>query len=186
MRMAEGTRGQENRKFEENIRNLLKEQREQFEWELEAIRNLVVEVCSLKNQGPQESPHISESNHQGSRRGSYQAPTRFSRIEFPKFGGDDFKSWLYKCDQFFEIDETPSETKVRVAAMHLEGKALQWHQVFMKGRNSRDPPSWEEYVRALGSRFGDCLYDDPMGDLKSLKQNRTVKEYQESFEELLN
>ena len=41
----------------------------------------------------------------------------------------------------FEIDETPSEAKVRIAAMHLEGKALQWHQVFMKGRISRDPPS---------------------------------------------
>ncbi|XP_071923237.1 uncharacterized protein [Coffea arabica] len=57
--------------------------------------------------------------------------------------------------------------------MHLERKALQWPQVFMKGRISRDPPSWEEYVRALGSRFGDCLYDDPMGDLKSLKQTQT-------------
>ena len=56
----------------------------------------------------------------------------------------------------------------------------------MKARISRDPPSWEEYVRALGSRFGDCLYDDPMGDLKSLKQSRSVNEYQESFEELLN
>ena len=57
---------------------------------------------------------------------------------------------------------------------------------FMKARISRHPPSWEEYVRALGSRFGDSLYDDPMGDLKSLKQIRSVKEYQELFEKLLN
>ncbi|XP_071913952.1 uncharacterized protein [Coffea arabica] len=184
--MAEGTRGQENRKFEETIRNLLKEQREQFERELEAIKSLVLEVCSQRSPGQQESPRNSKDEYTGSRGGSYQTPTRFSRIEFPKFGGVDFKSWSYKCDQFFEIDETPSETKVRIAAMHLEDKALQWHQVFMKARISRDPPSWEEYVRALGARFGDCLYDDPMGDLKSLKQTRTVKEYQDSFEELLN
>ena len=127
--MAEGTRGQENRKFKETVRNLLKEQREQLERELEAIKSLVLEVCSQRSQGQQGSPHISENDNQRSRRGSYQAPTRFSSIEFPKFGGLDFKSWLYKCDQFFEIDETPSEAKVRIAAMHLEGKALQWHQV---------------------------------------------------------
>ena len=100
--MAEGSRGQENQKFEETVRNLLKEQREQFERELEAIRNLVVEVCNQWSQGQQESPRISGNDHQGSRGGSYQAPTRFSRIEFPKFGGDDFKSWLYKCDQFLK------------------------------------------------------------------------------------
>ena len=84
------------------------------------------------------------------------------------------------------MNETPSEAKVKVAAMHLEGKALQWHQVYMKTRISRDPPAWEEYVKALGAKFGDCLYDDPMGDLKGLRQTGSVREYQEAFEELLN
>nr|GEW87392.1 hypothetical protein [Tanacetum cinerariifolium] len=27
-----------------------------------------------------------------------------TKIEFPKFGGDDVRGWLYKCEQFFETD----------------------------------------------------------------------------------
>ena len=184
--MAEGTRGQENRKFEETVRSLLKEQKEQFEKEIGALKSLVLEVCNQQSQGQHGSPQASETGQRNSYGGGYQVPTRFSCIKFPKFNGEGFKSWLYKCDQFFEVDETPSEAKVRIAAMHLEGKALQCHQVFMKARISRDPPAWEEYVKALGSRFGDCLYDDPMGDLKGLRQTRSVREYQDAFEEFLN
>ena len=47
-------------------------------------------------------------------------------------------------------------------------------------------PSWEEYVKAIAARFGNTLYDDPMGDLKRLRQKGNVGEYQEQFEELLN
>ena len=83
------------------------------------------------------------------------------------------------------MDETPPALKVKIAAVNLEGKALQWHQVYMKSRLTREAPSWEKYIRELSSRFGDFLYDDPMGELKELKQGSTVPEYQEQFEELL-
>ena len=56
----------------------------------------------------------------------------------------------------------------------------------MKSRLTREFPTWEEYVRELSSRFGDSLYDDPMRELKSLKQSGSVKEYHDVFEELLN
>ena len=75
--MVEGTRGQENRKFEETIRNLLRVQREQFKRELEAIKSLVLEVCSQRSQGQQGSPHTSENDNQGSRGGSYQLQPGF-------------------------------------------------------------------------------------------------------------
>lgn len=29
---------------------------------------------------------------------------RMTKVEFPKFGGTDLRSWLYKCNQFFIID----------------------------------------------------------------------------------
>lgn len=44
----------------------------------------------------------------------------------------------------------------------------------------------KEYIQALSSRFRGSLYDDPVGDLKSLKQTKSVLEYQEAFEELMN
>ena len=68
----------------------------------------------------------------------------------------------------------------------MEGKALQCHQTFMKSQFTRDIPSWEEYVKAIAARFVNVLSDNPMGDLKRLKQNESVLECQERFEELLN
>ncbi|KAG8362935.1 hypothetical protein BUALT_BualtUnG0022100 [Buddleja alternifolia] len=77
---------------------------------------------------------------------------------------------MYRREQFFKVDDIPSEAKVKLAALHLEGKALQWHQIFMQTHLTRELPNWEEYVRALSDGFGVFLYDDPMVELMNLKQ----------------
>lgn len=51
--------------------------------------------------------------------------TRISKVDFPRFDGKKVKDWLHKCDQFFLLDETPPESRVRLASIHLEGLALQ-------------------------------------------------------------
>lgn len=66
-----------------------------------------------------------------------------------------------------------------------EGKALQWHQTFMKNGLSREWPSWGEYVRCLYSRFSTELFDDPMEDFKDLRQVSSVQDYVDTFDELL-
>ncbi|XP_071917161.1 uncharacterized protein [Coffea arabica] len=65
----------------------------------------------------------------------------------------------------------------QILRRRFQGVALQF---------TKDIPSWEEYVKAIAARFVNVLYDDPMGDLKRLKQNESVFECQERFEELLN
>ncbi|KAK4397677.1 hypothetical protein Sango_1243200 [Sesamum angolense] len=104
----------------------------------------------------------------------YQIPTKCSKVEFPKFDGDNLRGWVFKCEQFFEVDDTPSDAKVKLAAMHLESRALQWHQVYMKSRLTKEVSKWEEYVKALYNRFGTQLYDDPMAELMNLKQAYVV------------
>ncbi|KAL0329173.1 UNVERIFIED_CONTAM: hypothetical protein Sradi_4904000 [Sesamum radiatum] len=116
----------------------------------------------------------------------YQILTKCSKVEFPKFNGDDLRGSVFKCEQFFEVDDTPSDEKVKLAAMHLEGRDLQWHQVYMKSRMTREVPNWEEYIRALYDRFGTQLYDDPMAELMNLKQVGIVQHYLDKFDELLN
>ncbi|GKA13564.1 hypothetical protein Tco_0693210 [Tanacetum coccineum] len=37
-----------------------------------------------------------------------------TRMEFPTFKGDDVRGWLYKCEQFFRINDVPGEHKVLV------------------------------------------------------------------------
>ncbi|KAG8391057.1 hypothetical protein BUALT_Bualt01G0148300 [Buddleja alternifolia] len=90
------------------------------------------------------------------------------------------------CEQYFKVDDTPFDAKVRLAAIHMEGRALQWHQLYMKARNSRELPRWEEYVKALQYRFDSLLFEDPMAELMNLRQTGTVRDYLDKFDELLN
>lgn len=103
-----------------------------------------------------------------------------TKIEFPKFNGDDLKSWLYKCNQYFELDNVTGPQRVKLAAIHLEGRALLWHQNYAK---SKSIVSWSQYVQDITSRFGE-IYDDPMADLKALKQTGTIQEYHDAFDNL--
>ncbi|KAD4585752.1 hypothetical protein E3N88_23353 [Mikania micrantha] len=87
---------------------------------------------------------------------------QFAKVEFPKFDGTDVEGWLYRCEHFFTIDETPERLKLRYAAVHLEGRALQWHQSYIKTR------------------------EDAMGALKALTQTDALETYCYSFDLLLN
>ena len=30
--------------------------------------------------------------------------SRMTQVEFPKFSGDDVRGWMFRCEQFFAID----------------------------------------------------------------------------------
>lgn len=42
------------------------------------------------------------------------------RLEFSRFNGDHFDSWITKVKCYFDVDNTPNEDKVKVATLHLE------------------------------------------------------------------
>lgn len=58
--------------------------------------------------------------------------SRLTKVDFPKFRGEELASWLYKVEQFFHLDRTPDMTKSSLAAVHFEDKALQWYYTFMQ------------------------------------------------------
>lgn len=53
------------------------------------------------------------------------------------------KGWIYRCQQFFDIDGIAEENKVRMASMHMFDKALSWHKQFIK-INGEDV-TWQVY-----------------------------------------
>ena len=112
--------------------------------------------------------------------------SRLSRVEFPRFWGEDVQGWIYRCEQFFEVDAIEEGLKVRVASIHLSDKALQWDQSFVKNRNGAPLPPWDEYKTAILSRFGPKPFDDPLAELMKLRQTGTVETYQENFDSLLS
>lgn len=80
-----------------------------------------------------QSQQLSDSSspHPSPRNNPNTYATRISKVDFPKFDGKKLREWLYKCNQFFTLDGTAEDAKVRLASIHLEGVALQWHVNFM-------------------------------------------------------
>ncbi|GJU60039.1 reverse transcriptase [Tanacetum coccineum] len=88
--------------------------------------------------------------------------TNTSANDEPVTRQEDVLGWNFKCDQFFLIDNTPKEEK-------------------SKGENV----TWTEYKDAITLRFG-SVYDDPMNSFKNAKYDKSAKEYQDTFDNLLS
>ncbi|KAF3495934.1 hypothetical protein DY000_02056681 [Brassica cretica] len=130
---------------------------------------------------PLHRPHTDLNNYGHHRHQQQGLTSRLSKITFPLFDGSDLRDWIYQCNLFFGMDNKPPELRVRLAAMHLRGKALQWHFHFMTERFGLFP-SWTDYIVAISSRFSD-LFDDPLSELVALKQGTdSVETYLDKFE----
>ncbi|GKB60067.1 hypothetical protein Tco_0916253 [Tanacetum coccineum] len=86
--------------------------------------------------------------------GSSRQYSRMTKLEFSKFSGEDVKGWLYRCHQFFKVDNVDDSEKVKLALIHLYDKALAWHRQFENVNG--EFASWELYETATYKRFGPC------------------------------
>nr|GEW68141.1 retrotransposon protein, putative, Ty1-copia subclass [Tanacetum cinerariifolium] len=112
---------------------------------------------------------------------------RIGKIDFPKFSCDDVEGWVYRCEHFNAMDETPEEMKLRYAVVHMEGDALQWHRAYLLTRNATVAEiQWDEYVRSISARFSNAMFEDPLEELASLNQTGTLHNLNTAFDALLN
>ncbi|KAG8382862.1 hypothetical protein BUALT_Bualt05G0123400 [Buddleja alternifolia] len=111
-----------------------------------------------------------------------ESPTKCLTNEFPDFCGENAIEWLYQCEHTFEINRTPAESRVEMAVMHMEGKALQWYKILIRARLTRDPLRWTEFVDAVRFRF----VNDPITELTKLKQIGSVLVYLNQFDGIEN
>ncbi|XP_074298424.1 uncharacterized protein LOC141629301 [Silene latifolia] len=86
---------------------------------------------------------------------------------------------------FFTVADIAELKKVTYAFVHLESRALAWHQTYTKNRTSIIPLGWDEYRLAIKARFGDP-FEDPMTEMLALKQIDNVKTYHDSFDLILS
>ncbi|KAF2313669.1 hypothetical protein GH714_012651 [Hevea brasiliensis] len=93
-----------------------------------------------------------------------------TKLEFPKFDGDGLEGWLMRAGYFFDVANIVAIERVKVVALHMEGKALQWHQGYVKIKGQSAYADWNLYVMGITARFGCKAYDNPLADLRNLKQ----------------
>ncbi|XP_022024279.1 uncharacterized protein LOC110924592 [Helianthus annuus] len=155
--------------------------------ELEEVRNMVTGLSLQLTQIVNNQSHGRDYQRQGPQHEEegFNFAARLTKIEFPRFKADDLTSWLFKVEQFFQLDRVSDATKVRLAAIHFEEKALQWYQSFTGQRIEGEVLTWVELIEALKVRFGK-LFDDPMTDLKNLKQISSVQEYHDKFDAIIS
>ena len=103
-----------------------------------------VEQTSLTNHN--------EIRGSGANNGTYPF-SRLSKIDFPQSNGENVQGWIYKCEQFFEVEGSTKNVKVKLASIKLNGKALLWHQSFIRSRNGAWP-GWNEYKQLFQLGLG--------------------------------
>ncbi|KAG8374813.1 hypothetical protein BUALT_Bualt10G0034600 [Buddleja alternifolia] len=115
------------------------------------MANLAAHVGGNRTNGASGSrdPGAESYTHRGqvAQGPGYNMPTKCSMVEFPRFSGEDLRGCIFRCEQFFEVYDTPFDAKVRLATVYLEGKALQWHQDPMAElMNLKQTGSIKEYL----------------------------------------
>ncbi|XP_030479163.2 uncharacterized protein LOC115696402 [Cannabis sativa] len=104
------------------------------------------------------------------------------RVKVLRFDGNGVEDWVYKMNKFFELHNVSSEMRLATVAFHLEGAPSTWYQWMEKGGGF---PDWETFLRALRSRFGTSIYEDPLGKIAKLVQTGIVANFREEFEQLM-
>lgn len=108
---------------------------------------------------------------------TYSGMTRMARVDFPRFNGENVKEWLFKVKEFFAIDTTPMEIRVRLASIHFDQMAAAWHQsIAQSEQDAYVIENWEQYKVLLKERFEEVL-DDPIAELKKLQETGDISHY---------
>lgn len=90
---------------------------------------------------------------------------------------------VHKTNQFFMLyNNTLRHQKLRLVSVHIEGKAMVWHQDL---ENSDTLVHRETFAKAFLVRFWPSPYDESMETLTRLRQVGSV-EYKVKFETVSN
>ncbi|KAJ6862568.1 hypothetical protein NC652_039424 [Populus alba x Populus x berolinensis] len=96
---------------------------------------------------------------------------------------EEVHKWLYKCNQYFDLEEIPETDKLKLASYYLDGLELYWHQNYTKNLEGHEV-TWVEYVDALCCWFGD--QKDPLEELIEHKHEGDLEGYIRDFDMLWN
>ncbi|XP_038687486.1 uncharacterized protein LOC119986865 [Tripterygium wilfordii] len=110
----------------------------------------------------------------------FKSPSRrpHTKMEFPKYDGGDPRGWILKAEKYFRYYQTPEDLKVDIAAMYLEGDAL---DLFAWVNRERTLLYWEELVNTLHESFGLAEFQNPDEYLCNIRQTGSVQEYRQEF-----
>ncbi|KAJ8759787.1 hypothetical protein K2173_009888 [Erythroxylum novogranatense] len=125
---------------------------------------------------PQTFPGTQQTTHLSNPTQSMN--THFDKLKkpkksFPSFNGSDVRDWIYKANQFFDMEPLSDIEKIKYATYHMEKPALYWHQAYTKTVGLHNF-TWDEYITAVCKRFAG---QHPLAALKNLTQTNDLESY---------
>lgn len=104
------------------------------------------------------------------------------KVDFPKFEGQDPRSWISKCDKYFQLNPSlDARAKVICATLYLEGDADVWYRSLEEEKPNLQ---WPEFVELVCNRFSKVGYENLVGKFNKLMQRGSVEDYITQFDEL--
>jgi hypothetical protein len=150
---------------------------------LEDTLNRLSDVL-LANQEPSNQGNQQREGQDG---GRLIVSSKITRLEFPRFSGDDPTEWFNRVNQFFAFQNNPELQKVALASYHLEADANQWWQwVHRLNEEEGRVLSWTNFEDELWARFGPSECEDFDEALSRIRQGGSLRYYQREFERLGN
>lgn len=104
------------------------------------------------------------------------------KVDFPEFDDCNPRSWIRRCNQFFEYYQIPEEAKMGYVSLYVKGKIDYWLEGYMIYQ--RGVINWTEFSLAVCRRFGNMVGVSVEEEFTNLKQITTVMIYTEAFEEI--
>jgi hypothetical protein len=101
----------------------------------EVINKLSVALLSTKdpsssntNDHNGHSHHNKEEFKESAEGGRQMFASKLTKLEFPRYFGDDPTEWFNRVEQFFEYQGTMAAQKVSLASFHPTSEANKWWQ----------------------------------------------------------
>ncbi|KAL5217692.1 hypothetical protein ABZP36_018376 [Zizania latifolia] len=104
-----------------------------------------------------------------------------AKLKFPTFSGTFPRLWISQCTSYFQFYSMPMELWVPWASMHMEGTPRLWMMTYKK----RHDLGWDQFCQAVEQQFGADDYHQKVMALMELRQEGTVSEYRDQFEECM-
>ncbi|RZR91320.1 hypothetical protein BHM03_00019409 [Ensete ventricosum] len=79
------------------------------------------------------------------------------KVDFLRWEEGDLIGWISRVEHYFRFYRTADATRVEIAAIHLEGDAIQWFNWF---EHTHGGLSWQRFKEGLLNRYGPTDFDN--------------------------
>lgn len=90
----------------------------------------------------------------------------FSKLEFPKFNGENPSLWCENCEMFFEVYAVHPTLKTRFVALNFKGAAASWLQTVQRKARVTD---WDYLCELVMNRFNRGQYQLLLNHFENLR-----------------